>query len=345
MLIKIQGDYIMQSCGKKILPGIPAMWYGHPSAVCYIGSIMRLMEFIGDPVDESELFSLSGAGLCFPWRSNSSCDEISIIPEIPSHTFESFGYESEYIPPDSSDNKEVLFEKIKHSIDHGIPVIGFGITVKMPMTCLITGYDDNGLYSRSFWPPDGWKYDSEEYYYSSDWYENFFGMLTVGNKIACRLKGAEAYACIANWAAAFLSYDHPVTAEGMQIYINQNAFDAMVDWLSDDTQWIDPISNDKEQFLKQCGLLLFNHYRYHLYEHLKIIESGYPGTVNKAVFTAIERIQAAVPGSHTSDLWLNEAVDPALMDFSAIRDRMLRDKVINYVRHLKEFDTAVLQAF
>jgi hypothetical protein len=63
---------------KKILSGVPAMWYGNPSAVCYIGSVIRLMEYIGDPVEQDEVFALSGAGLCFPWRFASSCDLIGV---------------------------------------------------------------------------------------------------------------------------------------------------------------------------------------------------------------------------------------------------------------------------
>jgi hypothetical protein len=63
--------------------------------------------------------------------------------------------------------------------------------------------------------------------------------------------------------------------------------------------------------------------------------------VNKPVFAAIERIVAAIPGAHKSDLWLHEAVDPALKDFSAMRERALREKVVKYVRQLKEYDNSV----
>jgi len=45
---------------ENVLPHIPHMEYGNPSAVCYIGSVMRLMDYLGDPVEADELFSLSG---------------------------------------------------------------------------------------------------------------------------------------------------------------------------------------------------------------------------------------------------------------------------------------------
>ena len=331
----------IKNLNKKILPDIPVMRYGKPSAVCYIGSVIRLMEYIGDPVEQDELFALSGVGLCFPWKFASCCDEVSIIPEIPYRTFDAFGYKSEHIISDSINNKSVCFEKIRQSIDRGRPVIGFGITVKMPMSCLIVGYDDNGLYTRSFWPPKGMKRDCEEYFYSTDWYENCAGLLIVGDKTGKRLTGADAYTRIIEWAKKFRDYDRVVMADGQEIYINHQAFDRMDEWLLDDTQWQNPNQNGKEMFLKQCGLLLFNHYRYQLYEYLIKLDKEFPGVVNKPVFTAIERIGAAIPGANTSDLWLHEAVDPALKDFSVMSERAMREKVAEYVRLLKEYDNSV----
>lgn len=71
------------------------------------------------------------------------------------------------------------------------------------MSCLVVGYDGSGLYTRSFWPPEGAKYDAEEYFYSPDWYENCAGLLIVGKQTGKRLAGAEAYARIADWALEF----------------------------------------------------------------------------------------------------------------------------------------------
>jgi hypothetical protein len=259
----------------KILPGILPMWYGNPSAVCFIGSVMRLMEYIGDPVKQDELFALSGVGLCFPWKFGSSCDEVSIIPEIPGRTFEALGYESEHLTGEAVTNKAACFDKIKRSIDAGRPVIGFGITVKMPMSCLITGYDGNGLYTRSSRPPDGAKHDSGEYFYSVDWHENCSGLLIAGEKTGERLTGAAAYSRVVDWARVFRGYKRPVTAEGKEIYTNQYAFNQMAEWLLDDSQWENPIQGGvEEQFLKQCGLLLFQYYRNNSYAYLKILDRG-----------------------------------------------------------------------
>lgn len=326
---------------ERILSGIPEMRYGDPSAVCFIGSVMRFMEYIGDPVEEDELIALSGVGLCFPWKYESFCDEVSIIPEIPGRTFSAFGYESEYLRGDGIADKEACLDKIRQSIDGGRPVIGFGITQKMPMTCLIAGYDESGLYTRSFWPPEGADCDSDEYFYSTDWHENCSGLLIVGEKTGERFTGAEAYQRITRFAWKYRVYEPAVTTEGQSIYINQHAYDAMVEWLLDDEQWQNPDEGNKEQYLKQCGLLLLGHYRGYLLEYLRKLDKQFPNLVNPPVFTALENILKAIPGAHESDLWLHEAVDPALSDFVAMSSRPMREKVVNYVIMLKEFDNSV----
>lgn len=326
---------------RHVLPDVPAMWYGHPSAVCYIGSVLRLMAYIGDPVDEDELYALSGVGLCFPWQYASSCDEVGLIAEIPSRTFGAFGYESEYLVGEAVQDKSLCLAKIKASIDRGCPVIGFGITVQMPMACLIVGYDEGGLYTRSFWPPEGCRHDAGEYFYSADWYENCTALLFVGQKTKEKLTGAQAYGRVTEWALFYRCCQRTVRQNGQDIYLNQYAYDAMVDWLLDDGEWNDPIEGGKEQYLKQCGLLLMQHYRYHLYEYLKKLDAAFPGLVNQPAFAALERMSAAVPGAHTSDLWLHEAVDPALADFSAMRSRSLREKAAAYVRLLKAYDDSI----
>lgn len=331
----------MDMKNQNTLRNVPAMWYGNPSAVCYIGAVMRLMEYIGDPVEQDELFALSGAGLCFPWRYASCCDEISVISQIPSRTFEALGYESEYLPTEILPDKETCLKKIKRSIDSGRPVIGFGITVKMPMSCLVVGYDGSGLYTRSFWPPEGAKYDAEEYFYSPDWYENCAGLLIVGKRTGKRLAGAAAYARIADWALEFHRCPPSVWAGGKNIYINQYAFDAMMEWLLDDVQWKDPNQGGKEQYLKQCGLLLLQYYRSNLYQYLKKLDKEYPNLVNPSVFTALEHIVKAMPGAHASDLWLYKAVDPELREFSFMSRPSLRKRVVEYVNQLKEYDNSV----
>ena len=330
---------------KKLLAGVPPLRYGDPSAVCYIGAAQRLLEALGETVGQDELFALCGAGLCFPWGFGTCCDEVGIIPEIPTRTLAAFGYESEYLTGGTLADKSAVLAKIRASIDAGRPVIGFGITVKTPMACLIVGCDGNGLYTRAFRPPARQTESGEMPFYSADWYENCAGLLFAGAKTGDRLTGGAAYACVTDWARIFRSYSLPVMAVGKPVYVGQRAFGRMTEWLLDDTQWQAPQQDGKEMFLKQCGLLLFAHYRWQLGLYLRRLEDGCPGTVPAAVFETLERIGAAVPGAHVSDLWLHEAVDPALVDFSAMRSRPLREKTAEYVQRLKALDDELLWSF
>ncbi|MDF2686241.1 MAG: hypothetical protein K0S55_1422, partial [Clostridia bacterium] len=86
-MMEMQKKTQIKNLTENVLHGIPPMGYGNPSAVCYIGAVMRLMDFLNDPIEADELFSLSGAALCFPWKAGLCCDEISILSEIPQRTF------------------------------------------------------------------------------------------------------------------------------------------------------------------------------------------------------------------------------------------------------------------
>lgn len=417
----------------KLLSGIPEMSYGDPSPVCFIGAVMRLLEYMGDPIEQDELIALSGVGLCFPWKFNSDCDEVSIIPEIPMRTFSALGYESEYysedIKPDNtvpgalavgawplpegtydpeleslgipdgvkiygmfdsrynkrpvpssvegydpvssvdelipgtwcilrapsgydyvlvaSDPKpenagrvysrEFYIEKIRCSIDAGRPVIAFGITSKNH-TCLITGYYDGGegLFARAFWPQS----DSPRGYYTDDWYDKCRGILIVGEKTGARASGEAAYRLLTEWAGWFRTARfRPVTARGETYPLGEAAYNAMCEWLMNDGEWQELTTH--EAFLKQSGLLPVGYYRNNLYAYLKRLDAEHPGIVNPPVLAELDRMSRQFPGSHVSDLWLSERVDPAITDFSMLRDRAVREKVRLYVADICDYDNRI----
>lgn len=327
---------------RTMLP-IPAIGYGETSPVCFIGSVMRLMDFIGDPIAEDELFALSGAGLCFPWGFGTSCDEVTVIPDIPARTFAALGYDSEYLTGAAIADKAWSLQQIEASISRGRPVIGFGITTSMPMACLIVGHDEHGLITRSYWPPAG-QPDPDAYFHSPEWYENCAGLLLVGEKTGTRAVRADAYRVIADWASEFRACPPCVLSDGQEIFVGARAFDAISDWLLDDTAWSEPIPGANQQYLEQAGLLLYAYYRDQLLSYLRQLDAAEPGLVNPAVIPELERIAGAIPGKQASQLWLDRAVDPALVDFAAMSQRRLREKVAKYVLRLRDLDSHVLSA-
>lgn len=325
-----------------LLP-IPAIGYGETSPVCFIGSVMRLMDFRGDPIAEDELFALSGAGLSFPWGFGTSCDEVTLLPDIPARTFAALGYDSEYLSGAAVADKAACLRLIEESISQGRPVIGFGITTSAPMTCLIVGHDEHGLITRSYWPPAG-QSDPAAYFHSPDWHENCAGLLFVGQKTGERAVGAQAYRLIADWASRFRTSPAFVVLDGQEVFVGEHAFDAIIEWLLDDAAWTEPTLGSKEQYLKQAGLLLFAYYRDQLLSYLRKLDAADPGLVNPAALTELARIDRAIPGKQASQLWLGEAVDPALVDFGAMSARPLREMVANYVLRLRDMDGLVMRA-
>lgn len=354
---------------ENVLPGIPYMGYGNPSAVCYIGSVMRLMDYLCDPIEADELFSLSGTALCFPWKAGLCCDEVSIIHEIPQRTFAALGYESEYIyEPDvlaqhsmlkengyineqskisispRKYTKDFYIKKIKNSIDNNRPVIGFGMT-ELNFTCLITGYynSGNGLYLRAYWSPKGIPegYDNEKYYYTEDWYDKCCGLVVIGEKTGERLVGKQAYRHIQESARIFKEKGTE-TIQAKAFFNGSAAFDDMVQWLLDDNWWLEGCDmNYRAVLLEPCGILLLNYYRNHLHSYLKRMAEQYPGIVNETILTVIEHLGENVPGANHSTLYLNECVDPAITDFSMLCDHSVREKVAAYIERLKKIDQRI----
>ncbi|MDR0287587.1 MAG: hypothetical protein LBI03_07795 [Clostridiales bacterium] len=371
ILSMAEGQINTKNLTENILHGIPEMGYGNPSAVCYIGAVMRLMDYLNDPVEADELFSLSGVALCFPWKAGLCCDEISILPEIPQRTFTALGYESEYIyepnvyiepysltetretingQPKMTINprkysKEFYIGKIKSSIDSGRPVIGFGLT-ELNFTCLVTGYRNNGdgLNLRAYWSPQGEPegYGGEDnYYYTEDWYGKCCGLVILGGKTCERLTGEQAYRYIQENAKLLYAKKTEYT-QGEVFYNNAAAFGDMVQWLLDDDWWREGFDvHNREMYLKPVGLLLLKHYRSYLHSYLGRLYGQCPSIINPGIRPAIEQLGKNFPGANQGQLFLNECVDPAITDFSMLYDRSLREKVAAYVVKLEELDRKI----
>jgi hypothetical protein len=235
--------------------------------------------------------------------------------------------------------KEFYIAQIKKSIDAGRPVVGFGFA-HQNYACLITGYykGGSGLYLRAFWTPEGSPdgYDTMDHYYATEaWYETCYGIVVVSEKTGARRSGAEAYRHIRESAELFAGM-RAVESQGMEYAMGASSFDRMRDWLLDDAEWGELSS--QEVFLKPCGLLLLDYYRANLREYLKRLDRQFPGVVSEAAIAALDRFGACFPGSERSQLHLNECVDPAITDFSMMRDRSVREKVAAFVERLKLMD-------
>lgn len=120
---------------------------------------------------------------------------------------------------------------------------------------------------------------------------------------------AEQYNRIVNWA---------LNARGQ----NPGVFDALTEWVLDDSQWGDEKLAENEQVLMQGVFARFKEQNAQLRSYLKELEPS--GLVNGAVFKALDRFDEELSGE-SADERLRETVASVFHDFSAMRERSVRE--------------------
>lgn len=155
-----------------------------------------------------------------------------------------------------------------------------------------------------------------------------------------KLTDAEAYQRIASWAGK---------ARGQ----NPGVFDALTEWIRDDSQWSGEKLAENEQILMQGVLGRFKEQNAQLRAYLLALEPS--GVVNAAVFKALDRFDEELSGK-SHDEGLRETVERVFTDFSAMLERGVREKIagnvtgqfgtkgvdfIGYINYLKDCDAGV----
>lgn len=105
---------------------------------------------------------------------------------------------------------------------------------------------------------------------------------------------------------------------------NPNVFDALTEWILDDSQWTDEKLVENEQILMQGILARFKSQNEQLREHLKEIEPS--GLVNEVVFKALDRFDDELSGK-TEFHELRDVITEMFTDFSVMRNRKIREKI------------------
>lgn len=155
-----------------------------------------------------------------------------------------------------------------------------------------------------------------------------------------QLTNAEKYNRIAGWAGK---------ARGQ----NPGVFDALTEWILDDSEWSEEKIVGNEQILMQGVFARFKEQNAKLRAYLKELEPS--GVVNAAVFKALDRFDDELSGA-PHDAPLREPVAGVFADFSTMRDRAVREIIagnktgpagtdsvdlFGYINYLKDCDAAV----
>lgn len=153
----------------------------------------------------------------------------------------------------------------------------------------------------------------------------------------------EKYQAIANWA-------------GKARCQNPNVFDALTEWILDDSEWTEEMLTRNEEILMQGVIGRFKEQNAKLRSYLMQLEPS--GVVNKAVFRKLDDFDRELSGycSDCSDAHLQEAVNRIFTDFSAMKERKVRELIagnktgpngtdsvplFGYINRLKDADAGV----
>jgi len=154
------------------------------------------------------------------------------------------------------------------------------------------------------------------------------------------LTAAEKYQKLVKWAGQ---------ARGR----NPGAFDALTEWLLDDSEWGGERLAENEQILIYGVFARFKGQNAKLRAYLKELEPS--GAVNTPVFAALDRFDDALAGA-LHDSRLREAAEKVFADFSAMRARGVREimagnktgpagtesvEIFGYINFLKDCDAQV----
>lgn len=126
-----------------------------------------------------------------------------------------------------------------------------------------------------------------------------------------KLTDAQKYNLIVDWARR---------ARGQ----NPGVFDALTEWILDDSQWTDDKLAENEQILIHGVFARFKEHNARLRAYLKELEPS--GVVNAPVFTALDRFDDELSGCSHNE-WLHDTVAQVFADFSTMRERSIREKI------------------
>jgi len=146
--MNIKGGHVMT---RRLIPNVEKL-YENPSENYMFPSCMRsAMGALGEDAALDFLFFAGVTGDLFTqlwlhpkWQYNdtfSACHHLRLPID---YAFQACGYDYEYVPKNEIEaDKHKQLQKIKESIDLGVPVLTFGI-VGPPTCSIIFGYDENG---------------------------------------------------------------------------------------------------------------------------------------------------------------------------------------------------------
>jgi hypothetical protein len=176
-----------QAVDGRVLDGIERIHWTTTPPLCFVGSVVAALHYLGDPVEGSLVMGVSGGAFKMLWRpgwSPALCDLLIVGEEPIRRTFAALGYAYRFLPAygrtDAAQVRETFRQEIAATVDCGVPAIALGI-VGPPEACVVAGYEEGGRVLR------GWSYfqeDPTKYFRAEDWERNCHGLILIGDRVA-----------------------------------------------------------------------------------------------------------------------------------------------------------------
>jgi hypothetical protein len=236
---------------KRILEGIERIHWTTTSCLCFVGSALACLRYLGEDLTNDYLMGVSGGAFKMfwgpPWDAG-NCDLLMIGQEPIRRTFDALGYQHELVLawdcPTPQEVKKRLRPVIVEQIDRGRPLIAIGV-VGPPEACILAGYDRAGdvLYGRSYFQSDefdteNYRLDETGYFITDQWSDNCYGVIVLGEKQAPP-SPSQVLQDTLEWAITLIRVpEHQDTpAPGRRLLSGLAAYDAMAEALERDEEW------------------------------------------------------------------------------------------------------------
>jgi len=128
-------------------------------------------------------------------------------------------------------------------------------------------------------------------------------------------------------SASAEKYDRLIGWARKAVVQNQGVFDALMEWVLDDSQWSEGKLAENEQILVQGVFARIKEQNTKLRAYLRELEPS--GVVNSEIFKVLDRYDEALSGK-PHDEQLNELVAKVFADFSVMRERNVREVLTGY---------------
>lgn len=253
----------------RVLQGVPPVDWATTSPVCFAGSLLVSVNYLGDELSRAEAMGITGAAFKLFWwvpaRAPWLCDVMVYGEEPVRRAFAALGrgyhYSVDLLGTAPERPHDDWRETIVAEIDAGRPVIAEGL-VGPPECSVVAGYEDGGRVLRGM---SYFQEDKRDYFRVEGWGSGCAGIITIGEKgpvpeRADLLAGCLEFALELGRGGSFENASLAAHGEEPKTWSGLEAYTCLADSFVEDAWWDGDLENMQMSFYGSLndGLLLLS---------------------------------------------------------------------------------------